>query len=177
MPGDLAADIADAEKAVRDLNTSEVAPPTGTPLLLIVQLGRKAHMPGSGPLRSPPGACIHAHHYASAVATLHNRWIERIGRARRNFSARLLLAALPGAPLTSVKTAAPLIGRSTVNTSAAINRLVEAGVLTQRNIGKQRYRVFEAPEIIDLITEREQVISSSTPDGDGSQTGRTGRWE
>lgn len=117
-------------------------------------------------------ACIHAHQYTSEVATLHNRWIERIGRARRNSSARLLLAALPGAPLISVKTAAALIGRSTVNTNAAVNRLVEAGVLAQRNLGKQRYRIFEAPEIIELITKQEQVLTSM-PDDYANNSERT----
>ncbi len=107
-------------------------------------------------------ACLHARHYAAAITDQHASWRERIGRTRRDSSLLLLLAALPGAPVISVKIAAALIGRSTVNTNAAINRLVEAGVLTQRNIGKQRYRIFEAPEVIDLITELETVLSTPT---------------
>ena len=118
-------------------------------------------------------ACIHAHRYASEITALHNRWKERMGPTRRDSSVRLLLAALPGAPLISVKTAAALIGRSRVNTNAAVNRLGEAGVLTQRNIGKQRYRIFEAPEIIELITRQEQVLTSSMPDRYQSDSERT----
>ena len=117
-------------------------------------------------------ACLQACLFASEVAALHNRWRERMGPTRRDSSASLLLTVLPGAPLVSVKTAAALIGRSTVNTNAAINRLVEAGVLAQHNIGKQRYRIFEAPEIIDLITKREQAITSSIPDGRNGDSGR-----
>ena len=109
-------------------------------------------------------ACLHAGLYASEIADLHHRWRERIGRTRRDSSSMLLLDALPGAPVMSVKTAASLIGRSTVNTNAAIKRLMEVGVLNQRNIGKQRYRIFEAPEVIDLITRLEQVLTSPNPD-------------
>ena len=32
-----------------------------------------------------------------------------------------------------------------------ITRLTGAGALVQRNIGKERYRVFEAPDVIRLI--------------------------
>ena len=109
-------------------------------------------------------ACLYARRYASEIAALQDGWQERSGRTRRDSSARLLLAALPGAPVLSVKAAASLIGRSTVNTNAAVNRLVEAGVLAQRNIGKQRYRIFEAPEVIDLITRMEQAFTSPDPD-------------
>ena len=105
-------------------------------------------------------ACLHARLYAAAITDQYNQWCERIGRTRRDSSLRLLLAALPGAPVISVKTAASLIGRSTVNTNAAINRLVEAGVLTQRNIGKQRYRIFEAADVINLIIELDQTLTN-----------------
>ena len=50
-----------------------------------------------------------------------------------------------------------------MNTNAAVNKLVEAGVLVQRNVGKQRYRSFEAWEVIDLIAELEQILSVPTP--------------
>lgn len=118
-------------------------------------------------------ACLHARRYASEIAVLHQRWREQIGRTRRDSSAMLLLATLPGAPVLTVKTAASLIGRSTVNTNAAVNRLVEAGVLTQRNIGKQRYRIFEALDVIDLLTRLEQELTSSDPDIHNSHLKKT----
>lgn len=118
-------------------------------------------------------ACLHARRYASEVADLQHRWGEQIGPTRRDSGARLLLAALPGAPVISVKTASSLIRRSTVNTNNAINRLLEAGVLTQRNIGKQRYRIFEAPDVIDLLAELERVLSSPIPRIYGEDDERT----
>ena len=108
-------------------------------------------------------ACIHAREYAAAITDQHDKWLERIGPTRRDSSVRLLLATLPGAPVITVKTAASLIGRSTVNTNGAVNRLVEAGVLTQRNVGKQRYRIFEASEVIDLITDLENTLGAPDP--------------
>ena len=105
-------------------------------------------------------ACLYGRRYAAQITALYRDWNGRIGRTRKDSSLRLLLAALAGAPVVSVKTAASLIGRSTVNTNTAINRLVEVGVLTQRNVGKQRYRIFEAPEVIDLITEMEKDLDN-----------------
>ena len=104
-------------------------------------------------------ACLYGRRYAAEITDLYKDWNGRIGRTRKDSSVRLLLAALPGAPIVSVKTAASLIGRSTVNTNAAVNRLAEVGVLAQRNVGKQRYRIFEAPEVIDLITEIEEDLN------------------
>jgi len=46
----------------------------------------------------------------------------------------------PGAPHLTVESAAGLKDRSDVATGAAVNRLVEAGILTQPNIGRERYR-------------------------------------
>lgn len=71
---------------------------------------------------------------------------------------------MPGAPLLTVDSAARLINRSTVRTADAVNRLASAGVLHQRNIGRQRYRVFEATEVIDLFTGLERALASPTGD-------------
>ena len=40
-----------------------------------------------------------------------------------------------------------MIRRSTVATGLAVNQLTESGVLKVRSVGKQRYRVFEAPDV------------------------------
>ncbi|NOX23529.1 MAG: hypothetical protein GXP36_10620 [Actinobacteria bacterium] len=63
-----------------------------------------------------------------------------------------------------MESAARLINRSDVATGAAVNRLVDAGILTQRNIGKQRYRIFEAPTVLELFTSLERSLAS--PAGD-----------
>jgi len=81
----------------------------------------------------------------------------RLGRVRTNSSADLLLQVLPGAPLVSVESASALIGRSKARTTGAVNALADAGILRQRNIGKQRYRVFEATDVLDLFTGLERL--------------------
>lgn len=109
-------------------------------------------------------SCIDAIHYASQIETLEQEWRQQVGRIRRDSSVDHLLAMLPGAPIVTVASAANLIRRSEVNTGAAINRLTEAGVLTQRNIGKERYRVFEAIGVLDLFTYLERSLASPTGD-------------
>ena len=86
------------------------------------------------------------------------------GTVRANSSVDRLLGILPGVPIVTVVSAAAIIDRSLVNTGSAINRLTEAGVLTQRNIGKQRYRVFEATGVLGLFTMLERSLAS--PAGD-----------
>ncbi len=64
----------------------------------------------------------------------------------------------------TVESAASLIDRSEMRTGEAINRLVGVGVLRQRNVGRQRYRVFEVTDIIDLFTGLERALASPTGD-------------
>jgi Fic family protein len=109
-------------------------------------------------------ACADAQAYASRIDELVDRWRAGIGRVRRGSAVDLLLQELPGVPLLTVESAAALIDRSEVATSAAIGRLVDAGVLVQRNVGRQRYRVFEAPDVLALFTALERVLAS--PRGD-----------
>lgn len=107
-------------------------------------------------------ACLDAHQYASRMDELIQQWRRELGGVRRRSAVDLLLDVLPGAPLVTVESAAALTGRSDVATGAAINRLVDAGVLVQRNLGRQRYRVFEAPAVIDLFTALERALASPT---------------
>jgi hypothetical protein len=64
----------------------------------------------------------------------------------------------------TVDSAARLTDRSDVAAGSAVNRLAEAGILVQRNIGKQRYRIFEAPEVLELFTSLERALASPTGD-------------
>jgi len=109
-------------------------------------------------------ACSHAQTYASRMDELVNGWRASLGTVRRGSALDLLLGALPGVPLITVNSAARLIKRSDVAAGAAVNRLIEAGILTQRNIGKQRYRIFEAPALFDLFTSLGRACAS--PAGD-----------
>ncbi len=71
-------------------------------------------------------------------------------------------ARWPAPPLTAT-TASDLIGRSFQATSQAIDRLVEAGIVTQVTVGR-RNRAFEGPELIEAFTALERQLAS--PEGD-----------
>ena len=101
--------------------------------------------------------------FDAQVRALQDSWRERLGSVRRGSSADLLLRALPGAPLLTTSTASGMIGRSFQATNQAIDRLVEAGVLTQVTVGR-RNRAFEAPQLIDAFTSLERQLAS--PEGD-----------
>ncbi|MFV1961571.1 MAG: Fic family protein [Acidimicrobiia bacterium] len=107
-------------------------------------------------------ACNDAQIYATRIDELVNQWRSRLGTVRKGSALDLLLDVLPGVPLLTVESAAGLIDRSDVAAGAAINRLADAGILTQRNIGKQRYRIFEAPAVLDLFTSLERSLASPT---------------
>lgn len=104
-------------------------------------------------------ACLDAQGYANEIDALSTRWRKQLGRVRANSSVELLLAVLPGAPVLTVRSAAALIGRSAARTTDAVNSLADAGVLRQRNVGKQRYRVFEATDVLGLFTGLERTLA------------------
>ena len=112
-------------------------------------------------------ACRRAVEYASQfeeqVRALQSSWRERVGTTRRDSAARLLIGALPAAPVLTVSTAAELIGRSFQATSQGIDRLVDAGVLAQVNVGR-RNRAFEAPELIEAFNSLERRVASPQED-------------
>ena len=47
---------------------------------------------------------------------------------------------------------------------AAINRRLDAGILRQRNLDKQHYRIFEAPTVLEVFTSLERALASPTDD-------------
>lgn len=105
-------------------------------------------------------SCTDAAAYAAKIDDLDTRWREQLGRVRANSAVELLLDVLPGVPVITVESAARLIGRSEMRTGNAINRLGASGVLRQRNVGRQRYRVFEAADVVDLFTGIERASAS-----------------
>lgn len=109
-------------------------------------------------------ACNDAQTYATRIDSLVREWRSSLGTVRKGSALDLLIDVLPGVPLLTVESAAGLIDRSDVAAGAAINRLVDAGILTQRNIGKQRYRIFEAPTVLELFTSLERALASPTGD-------------
>ena len=105
-------------------------------------------------------SCGDAEAFATKIDGLDAAWRERLGRVRANSAVELLLDVLPGVPVITVESAARLIGRSEMRTGEAVNRLEAAGVLRQRNVRRQRYRVFEAADVVDLFTGLEGALSS-----------------
>ena len=101
--------------------------------------------------------------FEKRVRQLQETWRQRAGNPRRDSTVRRLIGGLPVAPVLTVATAADLTGRSYQAANQATDRLVEAGVLAQVNVGR-RNRAFEAPELIDLFTALERQLAS--PAGD-----------
>jgi hypothetical protein len=101
--------------------------------------------------------------YEERVQQVKQQWRKRLGHVRADAAASRLIDALPGAPMVTVQTAAPLIGRSEQAVNDAISRLVEADILKQTTAG-HRNRAFEATELIDAFTDLERQLAS--PDGD-----------
>jgi Fic family protein len=109
-------------------------------------------------------ACSDAQSYAAQIDDLVEHWRRALGSIRRGSALDLLVDVLPGVPLLTVETAARLTDRSDVAAGSAVNRLAEAGILVQRNIGKQRYRIFEAPQVLELFASLERALASPTGD-------------
>ena len=82
-----------------------------------------------------------------------------MGRVRANSSTDLLLRALPGAPIITVASVAVLTGHSQTSAGEAVNLLARADILQQRNVGRQRYGVFEAPDVLDLFGDVQNAIN------------------
>ena len=113
------------------------------------------------------GAAEAVQRYGAMISDTAERWRGRIGRIRANSSTDLLLRALPGVPIITVASAAALTGHSQTSVGEAVNALASAGILRQRDVGRQRYRVFEAPEVLDLFGDVHNAISR--PDTGRSQ--------
>jgi len=104
-------------------------------------------------------ASLDAARYATRIDAMTQRWRQQLGRVRAGSGIDLLLGVLPGAPVISVDSASALIGRSKARTTDAVNALAEAGILRQRNTGRQRYRIFEATDVLDLFTHLDRAIA------------------
>lgn len=99
-------------------------------------------------------AAREAERLAREIKALEQRWIERLGRPRRDSSAYTVLAALPAHPVVDVATVQRLAGVSDVAAGRLLNRLEEAGIV--KRIGdRRRGRAWEARELFDLVNEFE----------------------
>lgn len=104
-----------------------------------------------------------AHSFEERSREIQGEWREKLGRVRANSATDLLLRALPGAPIITVKGAAELMRRSVQAANEAVARLVDGKVLAQVNVGS-RNRAFEARDIIAAFSDLERKLAS--PAGD-----------
>lgn len=82
---------------------------------------------------------------------------------RADAAAWTLIGWLPASPLITARTAVELTGRSPRAIDAAMDQLVDAGVLT-RVRGRVRYRVYEATGVFDVVTDAERALASPSLD-------------
>ena len=116
-------------------------------------------------------AVVDATTFEKRIVEIQDSWRHQLGKVRRGSAVDLLIRTLPGAPIVTVNGAADLIGRSFPQTNDAIQRLVEARVMKQVNVGR-RNRAFEAPDVLVAFTELERRLAS--PDGE-TRTSLPGR--
>jgi len=112
-------------------------------------------------------AVDHASTFEARVVEIEEGWRAALGRVRAASTVELLLAALPGVPILSVKGAAELIGRSFQATNEAMRRLESAGVVQQINVGR-RNRAYEARAVVDAFTALERQLASPAGDTQSS---------
>jgi Fic family protein len=108
-------------------------------------------------------AVADAETYEQRVLELQESWRQRLGKVRSDSAALLLIGAIPGAPIITVKSASELVRKSGQAVNQAIAQLVDAGILKQSTIGR-RNRVFEAVELIDAFTDLERQLASPEAD-------------
>lgn len=95
-------------------------------------------------------ACDRAAAYRDAVLDLQGQWRQRVGPLRADSSAVQLMRRLPGSPVVTVDSAGKLIGVSPDRVGPALNTHAAAGVVSPRQIGRRRSRVFEARDVFAL---------------------------
>lgn len=103
-----------------------------------------------------------AERFADQVARLQERWVESLGRPRRDSAVYKMLSALPAYPVVDVATAQAIAGVSDVAAGRALNAMEKAGILT--NLGaRQRERMWECQPLFDLVDDFEADLA--TPPG------------
>ena len=117
------------------------------------------------------GACTRAAaeamHFEQRIAHLQEQWRERLGPMRAGAAAGRLLEVLSGAPVITLASARAMLGRSLPATMQGMQRLVDAGIVTPVDLGRQRKQIYEAREIIDIFTALERKLAS--PAGVGAR--------
>jgi Fic family protein len=97
--------------------------------------------------------------FEDRIRQIQTEWKAAVGRIRRNSAVDLLITALPGAPIVTVKSAAQLIGRSFERTNEAMAKLAAAEVVLPITVGR-RNRAFETPGVIEAFTDLERQLAN-----------------
>ena len=79
-----------------------------------------------------------------------------------------------GSPVLTVESASRLVGVNPNRVGPAVNALAEAGVLEQRNVGRQRYRLFESPAVLDPWAVADADLVGPRIDVDADPSGLDG---
>jgi Fic family protein len=101
--------------------------------------------------------------FEKRILDIQAKWKVSVGRIRSDSAVGLLIDALPGAPIMTVKSASALIQRSFERTNQALARLEGAGVVRPMSVGR-RNRAFEAPAVIDAFASLEQKLTTAVPE-------------
>ncbi len=105
-------------------------------------------------------ACHDAFGYSDRINQLTAQWNQKLGRYRKGSALDLLVGVLPGIPLLTPDSAAKLLGRSPAATRAALNQLLQAGILVLRPASTSRNRILEAPEVVKLMAHLERTLAA-----------------
>jgi hypothetical protein len=94
---------------------------------------------------------------AEQVRDLQEGWQKSL-RPRAGSAQAKLIWALPALPVLDVKTAACTIGVSQEAARLAILELEKAGVVSPSVLGKQKYRVWRTPAVLELLEDAEHYL-------------------
>ncbi|MFZ0574906.1 MAG: Fic family protein [Candidatus Cybelea sp.] len=102
--------------------------------------------------------------FEQRIHEVQGKWLASLGHVRSNSAVERLIVLLPGAPLITSTGVAKLLDITLPPALQAIERLVDAGILSPTKVGRKRGQVYEAREIIDTFTALERQLAS--PAGD-----------
>lgn len=92
------------------------------------------------------------------LASLQLDWLQR-KKFRKKSAAQRMLPLLAWHPVVTTRTVERLLDASPAAARIAVNQLADAGILIERT-GKQRYRVFQAREVLDIYQNPRLAIES-----------------
>ncbi|HEX6689482.1 MAG TPA: Fic family protein [Solirubrobacterales bacterium] len=101
-----------------------------------------------------------AERMASKIDNRQVQWLERLGNPRRDAVVHQLIANLPGQPVIDVAAGCRLTGKSYVTVNNGLLQMEEAGIVRRLN-EKKWGRVWECDELLDLVEEFEESVTSA----------------